>query len=150
MTTLVADKHGEAMFHYVVGRTQLKLYVYTDQDRFCPETSTNSGYYYYDGKEYGKREDVVDLFTDRSLYRPGQTVNVNAIAYSVEHHKDKTSVNAGKEITLKLRDVNYKVVKELEVSQQMNMVVLLPLSLNFQRLGVQVLFQYQQKRKCIF
>ena len=116
LTTLVADKHGEAMFHYVVGRTQLKLYVYTDQDRFCPETSTNSGYYYYDGKEYGKREDVVDLFTDRSLYRPGQTVNVNAIAYSVEHHKDKTSVNAGKEITLKLRDVNYKVVKELSVT----------------------------------
>lgn len=115
LATLVADKHGEAIFHYVDGRAQLKMYVYTDQDGFCPETYTTSSYYYYDGNEDNKDEDVINLYTDRSLYRPGQVVYVNAMAYSVEHHKDKVSANAGKNITLKLRDADYNIVKELSV-----------------------------------
>ena len=112
LTTLVADKHGEAMFNHK-SRGELRMYIYTDQDMFCPEISTRSGFYYYEGDS--KHADVVNLYTDRALYRPGQTVNVNAIAFSVDHDKDKLSVNAGKDITLKLYDSNYDLVKELNV-----------------------------------
>lgn len=113
LTTLIADKHGEAMFNHK-SRGNLNMFVYTEQDMFCPEIPTRSRYFYYDGED-SKHADVVNLYTDRALYRPGQTVNVNAIAFSADHDKDKISVNGGENITLKLYDSNYEVVKELNV-----------------------------------
>lgn len=114
LTTLVADKHGEAIFHYT-DNGQLKMYIYTDQDAFCPETATNSEFYYNEINDDDNHENVVNLYTDRALYRPGQVVNVNAIAYSVQYDKDKASADAGKGITLKLRDANNKIIKKQSV-----------------------------------
>lgn len=51
--------------------------------------------YYY--KE-SKRKEVLQLFTDRSIYRPGQTVYVSGLAYEME--KDSTRVLADKKYTV--------------------------------------------------
>ncbi|MCM1107580.1 MAG: MG2 domain-containing protein [Clostridium sp.] len=58
------------------------------------------------------REDVA-LYTDRGIYRPGQTVNVSGIAYAVEG--ESRQALAKKEVKLALRDTNGKIVEEQTV-----------------------------------
>ncbi|SEB76879.1 Alpha-2-macroglobulin family N-terminal region [Tenacibaculum sp. MAR_2009_124] len=53
------------------------------------------------------------LFTDRSIYRPGQTVYFKGI--SLETTENKSTVKAEKVITVTLKDVNYQTVKEIEL-----------------------------------
>lgn len=54
------------------------------------------------------------IFTDRGIYRPGQTVHVSLLAYSVT--KDvETTVDAGQKVTVSLYDANYNNVGEATV-----------------------------------
>lgn len=66
--------------------------------------------YYY--KE-SKRKEVLQLFTDRSIYRPGQTVYVSGLAYEME--KDSTRVLADKKYTVSLYDANNNETGKVEV-----------------------------------
>lgn len=52
------------------------------------------------------------LFTDRSIYRPGQTVYFKGIA--IERDEEKSSVLTNTILKVKLRDANYQDVKTLE------------------------------------
>ncbi|WP_426429483.1 alpha-2-macroglobulin family protein [Winogradskyella sp. HB-48] len=55
----------------------------------------------------------VFLFTDRSIYRPGQTVYFKGIATATKN--DKTEVYDKEKATVTLRNVNGEIVKELEL-----------------------------------
>ena len=66
--------------------------------------------YYY--KE-SKKKEVLQLFTDRSIYRPGQTVYVSGLAYEME--KDSTRVLADKKYTVSLYDANNNETGKVEV-----------------------------------
>ena len=66
--------------------------------------------YYY--KE-SKRKEVLQLFTDRSIYRPGQTVYVSGLAYEME--KDSTRVLTDKKYTVSLYDANNNETGKVEV-----------------------------------
>ena len=59
-------------------------------------------------------QNVYHVLTDRSLYRPGQTVHAAVIAYQNMAHHD-TKVNSGEKLTLTLRNANHEVVEEKEV-----------------------------------
>ncbi len=52
-------------------------------------------------------------FTDRSIYRPGQTVHFKAIAIRTKNGKSEVLTN--EKITLKLMNTNYEEVKTLEL-----------------------------------
>ncbi len=56
----------------------------------------------------GKIPTDIALFTDRGLYRPGQTVYYKGIAYKL--NKDKPALITKKEFTVILRDANYKEI----------------------------------------
>lgn len=79
----------------------------TSTDRAMPWISGSNNFYYY-GKE--NTNSVVKLYTDRSIYRPGQTVHVSAVVFS------RTGVTTkaldGKDVKLIMRDANYKVIAE--------------------------------------
>ena len=65
--------------------------------------------YYYDDTRTSAEEQVVnhiDLLTDRSLYRPGQTVYVKGVSY--EQQGARMDVLADKEYTIRLLDANRK------------------------------------------
>ena len=47
----------------------------------------------------------LNIYTDRSIYRPGQTVYVSGFAYT-QSHDQAPQVEAGKELTLTLQDAN--------------------------------------------
>ena len=67
--------------------------------------------------DYGRRntasQENLTLLTDRSLYRPGQTVYVKGIAY--EQDEESARVLEGKTYTLSLLDVNRKELSKQEV-----------------------------------
>lgn len=83
---------------------------HTAADCTMPVTNLWKQAYFY--KENKKRE-VLDLFTDRSIYRPGQTVYVSGLAYGQD--KDSTHVLVGKNYTLSLYDASHNEVGKLEV-----------------------------------
>ncbi|CAM1374295.1 Alpha-2-macroglobulin [Tenacibaculum xiamenense] len=54
------------------------------------------------------------LFTDRSIYRPGQTVYFKGISIET-NGENKSTVKTEKMVTISLKDVNYQTVKEIEL-----------------------------------
>ncbi len=51
------------------------------------------------------------FFTDRSIYRPGQTIRYKGICMSVDHKRDSYHTLAGREVTVRFLDVNNKEVE---------------------------------------
>ncbi|EAR02144.1 hypothetical protein FB2170_02635 [Maribacter sp. HTCC2170] len=54
------------------------------------------------------------LFTDRSIYRPGQSLYFKGIVVKTEN--ENTSVQAGTKVRVELRDANYQEVKQQELT----------------------------------
>ena len=81
---------------------------YTDGDNYMQNLSAYGIF-----TDYGndRKTSHTSLFTDRAIYRPGQTVHVSAVAYGVDG-LHSASVASGKELTFTLLDANRKVVAE--------------------------------------
>ena len=77
-----------------------------------PKQGIYAGSYGYYGDEDKVAENMT-LLTDRSLYRPGQTVYVKGIAYSQQ--SDTANVLPNKEYTVTLLDVNNQEVGQKSV-----------------------------------
>lgn len=74
-------------------------------------TSSNSLYRYDDYRQHMTYSD--NLFTDRSIYRPGQTVYFKGIQLKTQNNKSK--IVANQSVTVTLRDVNYQEVTSLDL-----------------------------------
>ena len=108
--TLTCDQQGEVM--YDASKQQpSRVFPYTAKDTSCPEYFAY-GSYYYQERSYNQQHVV--LFTDRSIYRPGQTVHATAIVWK-EVSATELAAIADKTIKIELRDANYKVVAEQQV-----------------------------------
>ena len=109
-TTLLTDKQGEVTFKQVKDAYSIYYQAYTSDDKFC--LSTSPGSYYSAGDEYTKEdeddfiENHIQLYTDRSLYRPGQQVKVSLINYKTDSRTKKATVNVADSVTLVLNDVD--------------------------------------------
>ncbi|MBQ8711974.1 MAG: alpha-2-macroglobulin [Prevotella sp.] len=107
MATLTTDDKGEATYQYDKNRPTV-VYAYTSDDKACMPMNSYNNFSYYDNE---RRVEQTQLFTDRAIYRPGQTVHVAAIAYEVKNGFEQKALE-GKQLTLTLRDANYKTVAE--------------------------------------
>jgi len=76
-----------------------------------------SDYYYYRDAEDADPKDVrsVFLFTDRSIYRPGQTLYAKGIALVTTAKEKKASILTNFETTVYLRDANYQQIDSVKV-----------------------------------
>jgi hypothetical protein len=109
--TLTADDKGEC-FYEKKERNELSLvYASTKDDNACPTTNIYGSFSYYENERELQRTVV---YTDRSIYRPGQKVQAAAIVYSVRHGFEHEAVK-GKALNVRLRDANYKTVDEKTV-----------------------------------
>lgn len=74
-------------------------------------------YYYYNNPETDepKVSNSVFLFTDRSIYRPGQTIFFKGIVLSRNNKEKGGAVRANYETMVVLRDANYKDVDTIKV-----------------------------------
>lgn len=113
--TLTTDRQGEAFYTYYNSTHEKQastLYAYTKDDPYTPPTYLSGSFSYNDNQTTRKQERV---FTDRSIYRPGQTVRVAVIRY--EQAKGIETRALGKEkVTLTLLDANRKAVSTQEVT----------------------------------
>ena len=102
------DGKGECYFENSKDR-RLEVFAYTDSDKALPEMNLNNRYNYYKNNNDGER---TEIYTDRAIYRPGQTVHAAAIVYEVEDGF-KNKVVEGKRVSFVLRDANYKEIQRV-------------------------------------
>ena len=103
---LTTDENGEAYFKNVDGN----ILISTSNDKFTPA----KGIYLSRTRYYEQKDDKIkhQLFTDRSIYRPGQTVHASAISYIVKKGLDASVPGKSMELNFILRDANWKQVAE--------------------------------------
>ena len=84
------------------------VFAYTDTDKAGAVLYGNGRYEFYGAN---RTVNQTAIFTDRSIYRPGQTVHASAMVYQVENGINQT-VRAHQPLKFVLRDANHKVVAE--------------------------------------
>lgn len=103
--TLTCDDNGEI----VIDNNHIAFRYYcvrTDIDNAFPLQSFSSSYGFYKSKDAAH----VSIFTDRSIYRHGQTVHVAAVAYRSSADGQQAECLQGEEMELILRDANRRQV----------------------------------------
>lgn len=105
---VVTNADGEYLYD---AREMLRnhvVFAYTDSDK-AGMVLTGAGR--YECYEADRTVNQTVIFTDRSIYRPGQTVHASALVYQVTNGINQT-VRAHLPLKFALRDANHKVVAE--------------------------------------
>lgn len=110
--TFTTDVNGEAYVEYKASEPRAYR-VYTDEDKAFPRTSMGGRFYYYGNKANVTK---TKIYTDRRIYRPGQTVHAAAIAYTYNNKVYKGEALSGKQMTITLRDANRKEIAKRTVT----------------------------------
>ena len=100
--TYTCDSIGEISVHERPDGNARYYYPYTDSDKASDRSSLRSYYSYYGNDN--TVDPQLSLFTDRSIYRPGQTLQASAIAF--DKRRDGSSVMTGQKVTFRLHDAN--------------------------------------------
>ena len=103
------DAKGEYLYKSKGNNGRCEVFAYTDNDKACPEMNTANRYRYFDHDRAIQR---TEIFTDRAIYRPGQTVHVASFIYDVTDGY-KHAATQGKQVTFSLRDANRKELKKV-------------------------------------
>ena len=101
------DAKGEYI-HQHKDTYRREVWAYTEQDKACPEMDLANRYHYYGNQDETIRTSV---YTDRAIYRPGQTVHAAVIIYQTRNGFEH-QVCEGRQVRFTLRDANFKVVAE--------------------------------------
>lgn len=102
----ICDINGEIMFEG--NDYPYMAYAYSDNDMFMPTTRISSSFGFYNNTSIRSH---TAIFTDRAIYRPGQTLRVAVVAYKNIKGKD-IKVDSAAAINLILKDSNYKVIAQ--------------------------------------
>ena len=107
----VTDAQGEYLYKDSRRNYRREVFAYTDGDKACPPLRENNGYSYSSGRELVQR---TNIYTDRAIYRPGQTVHVTALMYEVRNGMEQAVCEATN-VHFSLRDANYKQIEDITV-----------------------------------
>ncbi len=107
--TVVTDSNGEAIL--LVKSLGRNMRATTSND-----TAMNFSYYSHGSYSTGKKSSktLTRLYTDRAIYRPGQTVRVSVIAFRKDVNEELSVVN-GDTISVRLINAQNKTVEEKSV-----------------------------------
>ena len=103
---LTTYNNGEAYFKNVDG----EVLISTSADKYAP-----AKYIYLSRDRYFEQKDdkiAYQLFTDRSIYRPGQKMHATAVSFIVKKGLDASVPGKSKELKFILRDAEWKQVAE--------------------------------------
>ncbi len=109
--TFVTDKNGEFSFSPDSYYSRVKAIV-----TFNNDVATFGDYYLRQNRVYNNNPRVQTrtfLFTDRSIYRPGQIVHFKGI--SLENYKEKSTIITDNSVEVVLKDVNYQEIAKLKL-----------------------------------
>lgn len=108
--TLSTNDLGLAVYNKNIPNNDVFFQAVAGSDSASTLTRLPWGYSYQDNEDRERTTERVNIFTDRSLYRPGQTVFFKAIATSTKDDKSQILVN--KSLEFILRDANYQEVSK--------------------------------------
>lgn len=104
--TLKADNKGRALWESQRDRGTEYFYVHTSEDKAFRKTALYNGF--YTSKSVAE-DDIVTIFTDRSIYRPGQTMHVALVVHNAKDEKNVHAVGQ-RSLGISVRDSEYKEV----------------------------------------
>ena len=110
-TLLQCDRRGEIVADFE-NYNYCDVKAYTKTDNYCPSQSMWSQPYQYTQVAHERK--TVNLFTDRAIYRPGQTVYF-ALVSVVNYDGKQAQAIAGDSLDVTLRDSNGQKVETLSV-----------------------------------
>ena len=105
-TTLITDKNGLAEYAYKERQPAL-VYAYTTTDKAGAETDFSDYYVFWKGNDNPNR---IAAYTDRAIYRPGQTVHVAAVVWDADKKSLSSKAVENERLCFTLLDANYKEV----------------------------------------
>lgn len=113
-TTLTCNKNGEVIWEEKDDNNWYRpeFYVYTNDDKACPKQDLWLSSYSYSTPLASRKS--TSVFTDRSIYRPGQQVHVAIIRHECLNGMEEKALE-GETLKVTLRDANYKEVETKEV-----------------------------------
>lgn len=115
--TMNTNSNGEAMFNgnfdanTVWAYTNNGLNKSKDTDEAMPQSRMYNGFEVYHRSE---RRNSIKVFTDRSVYRPGQTLKASVIVFNAAN-QDSIHCVANHKVHLSLRDAEYNVIYTTDV-----------------------------------
>ena len=109
---VTCDAKGEYFQNTKENRNIRRIYAFTEDDRAYNPTWIYGGFSYDEGRS---QHENTAIYTDRSIYRPGQTVHVAVLVYKTEHFIENRA-QENRSVNIMLRDANYKVVAEKQVT----------------------------------
>ena len=110
--TYLCDSNGE-VYVDCSKRRPTQYRIATDSEQAFPLTPINGRFYYNNNRSVNTQ---TQLYTDRRIYRPGQTVHVAAIAYKYDCDAQRGEVQKGQTLTVTLRDADRKEVAKQTVT----------------------------------
>ena len=108
--TLTTDNKGECLYTYEKNSPR-EVYAYTTDDKASMTSDASSG---FSCSNPSSTANHIRVYTDRSIYRPGQTIHTSLVAFR-RYDKDKYEVRAGDTIRVRLLDANMQQVAEQTV-----------------------------------
>ena len=109
--TLKTGDDGECTMKTGKDDSRFYMRAHTPSDNACPDMDDWGRFHYSEVHE----ESQIDIFTDRSIYRPGQTVHAAVIFYRNYEGNDNRAL-ANEELTIRLKDANYETLEEHTVT----------------------------------
>lgn len=112
--TLTCNNNGEVIWEEKEDNNWYRpdFYVYTNDDKACPKQDLWLSSYSYSTPLASRKS--TSVFTDRSIYRPGQQVHVAIIRHECLNGMEEKALE-GETLKVTLRDANYKDVETKEV-----------------------------------
>ena len=111
VTTKTTDQHGQFALSAVRGRNNNTAIVFRKGKDIL---DLNTSIYLYANSQTRHESQRTEIFTDRSIYRPGQTIHWKALVMNIDKY-NKPAIAAGEEVVVTLHDANYQKVSTLEV-----------------------------------
>ena len=105
-----SDKNGM----FTIASSSKYRYIYIDLKKGDDQLNNANQLYQYRPYRSQKKHVTTHFFTDRSIYRPGQTVHFKGIM--LEHDGDEHELLTNKKTTVTFYDVNYQKVSDLELT----------------------------------
>lgn len=107
------DEKGEFIYEYPIKEAPYQVYATTDKDSAMQDLELATWF-----NETSKKQPIqkkIQAFTDRAIYRPGQTVHVSLLAYNL-YNQETTKIAQNEELNVTLIDANYKEVASAKVN----------------------------------
>ncbi|MBX7095350.1 MAG: alpha-2-macroglobulin [Flavobacteriales bacterium] len=90
-------------------------YMYIDFTMGDDRLNSDRSYYQYKPYRYNENKVVTHFFTDRGIYRPGQTVYFKGIRISSDENGENPKIRPDEAVTVTLYDFNYQKIADLQL-----------------------------------